>query len=160
MSHEPEEQDKKGAAVRFPPPLIFILFMLLGFTFQYLLPIPFTSSLIPMYLGGVLVLLALLCVLYLSRVFNRLNTHIEPWKPTSSIISTGLYGYSRNPIYVAFAAITIGIGLMVSSLWVMMSFLPASIAVFLVAIKKEEVYLEKKFGDEYLNYKEKVRRWF
>jgi protein-S-isoprenylcysteine O-methyltransferase Ste14 len=92
-------------------------------------------------------------------VFNRLKTHIEPWKPTSAIITTGIYGYSRNPIYVAFAVSTIGIGLMANSLWVVMSFLPASMAVYIVAIKKEEVYLEQKFGEEYLNYKNKVRRW-
>jgi len=155
-----EEQDKKGARVRFPPPLIFIICMLLGFALQYSLPIKMSASWVFIYLGGALMLLALLCVLYLSRVFNRLNTHIEPWKPTSRIISTGLYGYSRNPIYVAFAVFTIGTGLMVNSLWVMVSSLPASIVVYLVAIKKEEVYLEHKFGEEYLNYKEKVRRWF
>lgn len=163
MRDEQEKSDKKGAAVRFPPPIIFIILMLLSYGLHYIYPLsligPLTGSLILTCLGGALVLLSLVCIFYLSRVFNRLKTHIEPWKPTSAIITTGIYGYSRNPIYVAFAVSTIGIGLMANSLWVMMSFLPASMAVYIVAIKKEEVYLEQKFGEEYLNYKNKVRRW-
>lgn len=154
------EQDKKGAAVRFPPPLIFIICMLLGYGLHYVWPLPIMGSVILTYVGGTLVLLSLMCVFYLSRVFSRVKTNIEPWKPTSAIISTGLYAYSRNPIYVAFAIISIGIGLMVNNGWVVMSFLPATMAVYVVAIKKEEAYLEKMFAQEYLNYKNKVRRWF
>ena len=153
------EQDKKGAAVRFPPPLIFIICMLIGYTVHRILPVAFPYPLIFMYIGGMLALLSLLCVFYLSRVFNRLKTHIEPWKPTSAIISTGLYAYSRNPIYVAFAVFSMGIGFMINSLWIVMSFLPALMVVYVLAIKKEEMYLEKKFGEEYLKYKNNVRRW-
>lgn len=164
MKDEQEKTDKKGAAVRFPPPIIFIILMLLGYGLQYIFPLPLTGpltgSVILSYLGGALVLLSLVCVFYLNRVFNRLKTHIEPWKPTSAIITTGVYAYSRNPIYVAFSVFTIGVGLMINSLWVLMSFLPASMVVYVVAIKKEEAYLEQKFGEEYLNYKNKVRRWF
>ena len=153
-------QDEKGAAVKFPPPLIFIICMLLGYLLNYFFPWQVGASSLVVYCGVALVLLSLGSVLYLSRVFNRLRTHIEPWKPTSAIISSGLYGYSRNPIYVAFAVITIGVGLIANNLWISLSFLPAIMGVYFVAIKKEEAYLSDKFGEKYLNYKNKVRRWF
>jgi protein-S-isoprenylcysteine O-methyltransferase Ste14 len=154
-----DKQDEKGAAVKFPPPLIFMVAMGAGYGLQVVLPLSFLASSVAALLGGPLVVLSLGCIVYLNGVFTRLKTHIEPWKPTSSIISTGLYGYSRNPIYVAFAVITIGVGLMLNSAWVTLSFLPACVMVYWVAIRKEEAYLSKKFGDEYLNYKSKVRRW-
>ena len=110
-------------------------------------------------MGVVVILIGLAVVVAASRTFKNVDTNIEPWKPTSKIVSDGVFAYSRNPIYVAFCLAPIGIGLLVGSFWVLMSFVPAAITVYFVAIKKEEAYLEKKFGDEYLAYKSNVRRW-
>ena len=111
------------------------------------------------YLGVILCLIALYLVISLGLRFRREATSIEPWKPTTKIMSTGHYAYSRNPIYVAFCFIVIGIGLFQSSFWILISFIPAAFTVFQTAIAKEEKYLEKKFGEEYRNYKNSVRRW-
>ena len=67
---------------------------------------------------------------------------------------TGIYGYSRNPIYLAFNFSPIGLGIYYDNLWVIFSSIPSSIIIYLIAIRKEE-----KFGDEYLKYKKKVMRW-
>ncbi|MBL4818923.1 MAG: isoprenylcysteine carboxylmethyltransferase family protein [Deltaproteobacteria bacterium] len=85
---------------------------------------------------------------------------MEPWKPTTQIISSGIYAYSRNPMYIAFGIVTIGTGIILNSLWITLSFIPSIVVIFFIAIKKEELYLENKFGQDYLSYKAKVRRWF
>ena len=91
--------------------------------------------------------------------YKKKETEIEPTKTTSKIITSGLYKYSRNPVYLILCAVPIGIGLIFQTYWAMLSFIPSLIIVYFTAIKKEEKYLEKKFGKEYLDYKKKVRRW-
>lgn len=154
-----ENNDKKGAAVKFPPPLIFLGFILCACAIQYYWPASFPSSIGFKFIGVVVILIGLAVVVAASRTFKKVETNIEPWKPTSKIVSNGVFAYSRNPIYVAFCLAPIGMGLVVGSFWVLMSFVPAAITVYFVAIKKEETYLEQKFGDEYLAYKNNVRRW-
>ncbi len=151
--------DAKGAAVKFPPPIIFILLMGLAYGIERFVPLAIGQMpwLVP--LGLALVLAALAAIFYISRIFNRAQTHIEPWKPTSSIITTGIYAWSRNPIYLLFCVFTVGMGCLLNSIWVLLSFLPSAYLVLHIAIKPEEAYLERKFGQEYLDYKARVRRW-
>ena len=152
-------EDKKGPAVKLPPPLIFLVFMLAGYVLQLLIPIPLGLSKWGGLIGSTLVTAAMLALLFLLVSYLRAKTSIEPWKPTSHIITTGLYTYSRNPIYVAFCVINIGAGCYLNSLWVLLSFFPAAVTVYHLAIRKEEAYLEAKFGAQYTDYKSKVRRW-
>ncbi|WP_281558400.1 isoprenylcysteine carboxylmethyltransferase family protein [Thalassomonas sp. RHCl1] len=151
--------DKSGAAVKFPPPLIFLLFMLLGAGIHHYWPVTITDITWLKYLGLTLVLAGVVIVIHISRSFKQVETNIEPWKPTSAIISSGYFAYSRNPIYTTFCLAPIGIGLFLNSFWILLSVIPSAYLVYQLAIKKEEAYLEHKFGDEYLAYKNKVRRW-
>ena len=153
------DNDKKGAAVKFPPPLIFLGFMLLSGGIQHYWPASFSSSIVIKIIGVVVIFSGLAIVIIASRTFRKVETNIEPWKPTSKIVTNGVFAYSRNPIYAAFCFVPVGVGLIVGSFWVVVSFVPAAIAVYFVAINKEEAYLEQKFGDEYLAYKNAVRRW-
>lgn len=153
------EDDKKGPAVRFPPPLIFLFLLLLAFVIHLFRPVGIGSSSGVRYLGLLIVALGLLPIILVNRSFKRANTRIEPWQPTTSIVTSGIFGFSRNPVYVGFSLITIGIGVLLNSFWVLASFLPAAILVYYVAIRKEEAYLEDKFGEEYVRYKSVVRRW-
>lgn len=154
-----QEKDKKGAAVGFPPPLVFLIVMLVAYVIHLFWPLtlPFSDALI--YLGVTVLILSLLLLANLFLAFRRVKTHIEPWKPTSHIITTGIFAYSRNPIYLVFCLINIGFALMVSSVWLLISVFPSAYFVYLIAIKKEEIYLAEKFGEEYLDYKRQVRRW-
>ena len=82
-----------------------------------------------------------------------------PIKPTTAIVATGPYRFTRNPMYVGLAALYLGITLWVDSLWPVL-FLPA--VLFMIqrfVIAREERYLEAKFGDQYRGYKARVRRW-
>ncbi len=163
MSHDEkastQKKDKKGAAVKFPPPLIFLIIMAVTFGINYLHPLTIGEAPFIGMLGKLFLLLSILILVYALYLFIKAKTHIEPWRPTSSIITSGLFAYSRNPIYFAFCTLTIGISIVLNNLWMLLGVIPSAYLVFIIAIKKEEQYLEKKFGDEYLEYKNKVRRW-
>ncbi|NQY64606.1 MAG: TIM barrel protein [Alteromonadaceae bacterium] len=154
---------KKGPAVKFPPPLVFVIFILIGYALQdvKLFNITINPEMKSVTTAiGIITFLAGFAIIAISIfAFKRAKTHIEPWQPTSAIISTGLFAYSRNPIYLAFCLITIGVGIFLNNGWITLSFIPSAFIIFHIAIKKEELYLAEKFGEEYLQYKGKVRRW-
>lgn len=152
--------DKKGPAVKFPPPLIFVALWLMGYLLQQVIPVRFGVGQWGQIIGPSLILISLASLLALLVSYWRNKTAIEPWKPTRHIITTGLYAWSRNPIYTSLCLLTIGVGVFFNSLWILLSFIPAAVLVYYTAIKKEEAYLEKKFAADYLRYKAKVRRWF
>ncbi|MCH7795577.1 MAG: isoprenylcysteine carboxylmethyltransferase family protein, partial [Proteobacteria bacterium] len=76
-----------------------------------------------------------------------------------AILSDGLYGVSRNPIYLGLTAIYLGVGVMADAGWVAVLLGPLLLVMHFGVIAREERYLERKFGDEYLRYKASVRRW-
>ena len=154
------ENDKSGASVIFPPPLVFLTLMLAAYGAHHFWPMHLGNLSWFKYLGVVIVMLGI-CITILARLsFKRAETNIAPWKPTTKIVSTGIFAYTRNPFYVAFCLISIGIGTFFNSSWILLSFIPSAVIIYYTAIKKEEAYLEEKFGEEYVHYKNKVRRWF
>lgn len=154
-----QEKDQKGPDVKFPPPLVFVTGLALGWLVQRMLPVDVAYSGLLYGTGVVLVLAGLTLVAASALQFRRVRTHIEPWKPTSAIVSSGVFAWSRNPIYVAFCLVALGLGCVAHNVWMMLSFMPSAAVVYLIAIRKEELYLAEKFGAEYLAYKERVRRW-
>ena len=154
-----DKQDNKVAAVKFPPPAIFASCIFLGAGFQYLRPVGLGIPESIEIFGYLLVLFGITIAILVATSFRRAGTAIEPWKPPTSIVTTGFYGWSRNPIYAGFCLINIGIGIASNSIWIFVSFIPAAFLLYHVAIAKEEAYLAEKFGEEYLTYKNKVRRW-
>ena len=153
------DDDKNGAAVKFPPPLIYLIFMLVAYAAHYFYPIGLGIASGLNYIGVGVAMLGIYMAILVSRSFKRVETNIEPWKPTTKIISTGIYAYSRNPVYVGFCLVPVGTGIFLNSFWILIGFIPSAILVYYVAIRKEEAYLEEKFGEEYVHYKNKVRRW-
>ena len=151
--------DKKGAAVKFPPPLIYLLSMLLTFGVHRLYPLGIGPPQPVRIVGIALMVAGLGVLLWISLLFRRAQTSIEPWRPTHTIITSGIYAWSRNPVYVSLSVMQIGAGLFLNSLWVLFGSVFSLWAVYLIAVRKEEIYLEQKFGDEYLRYKKTVRRW-
>ncbi|PCI77164.1 MAG: hypothetical protein COB20_08875 [SAR86 cluster bacterium] len=152
-------RDKNGPAVKFPPPALFASCILLGAGLQYLRPVGLGIPESIEIFGYLLVLFGITIAILVATSFRRAGTAIEPWKPTRSIVTTGFYAWSRNPIYAGFCLINIGIGIASNSFWILISFIPAAFLLYYIAIAKEEAYLEEKFGEEYLAYKKKVRRW-
>jgi protein-S-isoprenylcysteine O-methyltransferase Ste14 len=157
-----QSNEKDNPGVIAPPPLIFLTGILLGgilHWFYRVLIFP-PEYLFLLRISGASLLVTGLAIVAVAKIkMQRADTNIEPWKPTNSIIDDGIYAYSRNPIYVAMILMYFGLTLIFNAIW----FLPFLILVLLVmhygVILREEKYLEKKFGEDYLNYKREVRRW-
>ena len=91
--------------------------------------------------------------------FFQAKTDIRPDKPSSNLIKSGLYRYSRNPLYVSGLLLQLGIALLMNNFWIIL-LVPVSKVVFdRYIIAREEAYLERAFGEVYLDYKRTVRRW-
>ena len=154
--------EKDNPNVIAPPPLIFLGGLIFGAIIQWVYPFYIFSAEYVVYsrISGTLLIIFGLGIILISRQkMKKAKTNIEPWKPTNAILSDGIYSYSRNPVYLAMALIFFGVELIFNSVW----FTPLLVIVLLIihfgVILREEKYLERKFGNEYLNYKNRVRRW-
>ena len=110
-------------------------------------------------LGVVVVLLAVTLFALSIRELRAARTTFRTRQPTTTIVMTGPYRLSRNPIYLAFTLLQLGIGLWRNSAWVLGLLVPAFVLVSFGTVAREERYLEEKFGDEYRRYKADVPRW-
>jgi protein-S-isoprenylcysteine O-methyltransferase Ste14 len=155
-------QNKEGGArVHFPPPLVFLISILLGVVLQRTvrpLTIPVNR---PLRVTGGIVLIAVAVCLFIPALvlFRRTGQHPRPWKPTPELIPNGPYRFSRNPMYVAMTLFALGLGIALNDLWVSL-FAPVSLlVVHFIAVLPEEQYLTGKFGESYRGYIARVRRY-
>jgi protein-S-isoprenylcysteine O-methyltransferase Ste14 len=155
----PERQANDTAGVVAPPPLVYLAGLAAGFALEALLPGSSVPAAVRWIAGGLAVLAGIALQTTFIAAFRRKGTAVEPWKPTTAVVTTGPYRLTRNPAYLGMALIYIGIALLSDALWVLVP-LPLVIAVIeRGVIAREERYLERKFGSEYLDYKRRVRRW-
>jgi protein-S-isoprenylcysteine O-methyltransferase Ste14 len=153
----PDGEDSAGVIA--PPPLIFTIPGVAGLLVGRAVPVHLMPQPLALVLGIVLSLVAIALMFWAVPKFRQANTAMIPYKPTTAIIETGPFAITRNPIYLAMALLYVGITLIGNTIWPLL-LLP--IALFVVqrgVIEREERYLERKFGDEYLDYKSRVRRW-
>lgn len=151
--------DQDSAHVRVPPPLLLLASILLGIGMQRLYPLEFIFGIARWALGLALIGIGLGLVLYCASKFRRAQTALPPWKTTSSIVTSGPYQYSRNPIYLSFVIFGLGMAALLNTFWVVLMQIPLIAIITIIVIQKEERYLEQKFGEDYQIYKTKVRRW-
>jgi protein-S-isoprenylcysteine O-methyltransferase Ste14 len=152
-----DEQDNPG--IKVPPPLIYLMPLVLGLVLDtrahvHLLPRGAARALgWPLIAGGV--------VLngWFLRTIREADVPIRTDKPVARLSTEGPFRYSRNPSYLALAMIYAGIAALRNSLWAIL-LLPLVVSVIQrEVIGREERYLERTFGEEYLTYKRRVRRW-
>lgn len=142
----------------YKPPLAYLLAILLGILLERWWPLPpRPHALMPV--GVTLVALAIALLVWAQLSFRARRTPLEPWKATRAIVDFGPFAHSRNPVYIAFALIQVGIGLWIDRLWVVALVVVPAVATALVVVPREERYLRRKFGSEYEDYCAKVRRW-
>jgi len=146
-----------------PPPLIGLAAILLGLAADWLFPVYVLKTLLTfdlrvavgmaVFAGGVA--LALTAV----RKFKQVGTNVKPWKPSLALATGGVYAKLRNPMYVALAMLVGGIAVALASDWMLVLVLPMFAVLHYGVVKREERYLEKKFGDDYRRYQESVPRY-
>lgn len=152
-------EDKRGPGLKFPPPLLALGAIGIAWLADRLRPLPIIEGNALWPGGAAIIAFAVLVALIALLQFFEAKTKIEPWHPTTAIISKGVYRFSRNPIYLSFCIATIGTGLLLNSWWVIASVAILKSMLERLVINREEIYLENKFGDHYLDYKRRVRRW-
>lgn len=150
------------SGVRFPPPFYYLIGLIIGFVIQRFYPIYLAKPghrIITYTLGGIWIFLGLLLIAWAMFSFRRAGTSPIPHVPTTALTSDGPYRLTRNPMYLAMALICVGIGLAFNMLWPLLSVPIVMVIVDRMVIHKEERYLETKFGDQYRDYRKRVRRW-
>jgi len=108
---------------------------------------------------SVVVLAAVALFVAAVRTFRAAGTPIPGNLPTTTVVRSGPYRFSRNPIYLAFTVLQLGLSLWINGLGLLATLLPAIALMALFVIPREERYLEARFPAEYLPYKASVRRW-
>ena len=143
----------------FRPPLIYLASIATGLALHWAWPRPLLSGVRGGLLGGALVVASLLLFGYSVQRFRAAGTPVPARKPTTAIVKAGPYRFSRNPIYLAFSLLQLGIAIWVGSWWLVATLAAAIAMIHYVVIPREERYLEARFGAEYRDYKASVRRW-
>ena len=164
--NHPAQRHSSPNAIPWPP-LIIVGAVAAGWLLNKVLPSLAGLSMIGYYplgqtqtwLGWLLIGAALLMDVWVLTIFRRHNTNIRPDRPATTLVDTGPFKYSRNPIYVGNVAIVLGLALTHGSLWYAM-LVPITLTLIQeLAIKREEVHMAARFGEAWHHYAASTRRW-
>lgn len=145
--------------VFIPPPFIFLAGIGAGYALEQILPLRIS---VPVWLeiaAAVLGLAGLALVGIGLGAFLAHRTHVVPVRPASALIVTGPYRFTRNPMYLGFAAAYLAAAVVLGSGWYLLLFVPVLAIMQRYVIRREEAYLERRFGEQYRAYRRRVRRW-
>ncbi len=147
------------ASVIAMPPRLFLGAMAAGFVLELAFPTALVPTAVRFSLGPALIAAGLVLAYTAIGQQRRAGTNIETHRPTETIVSHGLYRFSRNPIYIGLVLVYLGAALLGDSGWVLALLVPLLVLMHYGVIAREEAYLERKFGDTYRAYRASVRRW-
>lgn len=154
------KNEKDHADVIAFPPLIYLAAFGATLLLNFFFPLIFPAPRIAVAAIGILLIIAAGAIAFTAfRQLENAKTEVSPFEPTTTIVTNGIYARSRNPIYLALTALFLGANFLISNLWSLFLLVPLVLFVQTGVIVREEQYLERKFGDEYLRYKTRVRRW-
>ena len=163
MTEPVDDTETARAIVR--PPILFVGGLLLGFGLDHLMRLPFpiervgSAHWISAAVAGCFLLAGIALFAAGVRNFSSAGTPVPGTQPTRRLVTGGIHGWSRNPIYVAMFLIYAAIGLTVRSAWILLLMLPIAITMRYGVVAREESYLERRFGGAYREYKGRARRW-
>ena len=141
------------------PPLVYLAAIALGVLLHGAWPLRLLSPAVSTPAGAITVLAAIALFISAVRTMRVAGTPVPGDRPTTAIVRAGPYRYSRNPIYLAFSLLQLGLACWVNSLWLLVTLIPAVALMSFLVIPREERYLELRFPAEYRTYKLAVRRW-
>lgn len=141
------------------PPLIYLAFLIAGLVGEYFARTHVLAPPLRFTIGPLLVLAGMVLVGQAVREFRRADTHLEVYRPATTLVTTGPYRRTRNPIYLGFVVGYAGAAPLVDSLWVLGFLVPLLAVMHYGVILREEQYLAAKFGAAYRRYQASVRRW-
>ena len=142
------------------PPIAWALAVLVGLTLQWVVSLPFMPASVPAgWIGGIVFVLALALFAWAIATMTRAGSNVPTNLPTTTIVETGPYRFTRNPIYLGMFLGLVGLAIAFDSLWLLVMLVPFALAIRYGVVAREEAYLERKFGDAYRRYRARVRRW-
>ncbi len=156
-SEQAPENDNPGVIAL--PPLIFLVFLALGVLIHNIFPLHFIHGPLRNIVGAIFLAYSALISGLAILQMRRAGTNIDVRKPSTAIVTDGIFRYTRNPMYLSMALILIAISVLISNIWILI-LTPAFIIVIQKGvIEREERYLEGKFGTDYTSYKKNTHRW-
>ena len=141
------------------PPVIFIVALVIGFGIDLIYPLPTMPLGLQLGVGLASVIVGVLLIRSSMASFERVGTTYNPFSTSTTLVTKGIYRYTRNPGYLGLAMIQLGLALMYDSPWILLATIVAVIVTDQFVIKLEEDKLRRAFGKEYQNYLTHVRRW-
>lgn len=149
-----------AATVRIPPPSVYLIAVLAGVVLQAVVPLALPlGGASAVALGLIVGLLGVALVGAAFGLFRRTGQDPKPWTPSPEMITGGIYRWTRNPMYIGMATLQAGIGIALSNGWIVLLVPGVLAVVYVIAVRHEEAYLERRFGDAYRQYLRSVRRW-
>lgn len=155
----PKEQDRPNISPMVHPPIVALLFIVIAYVLGRFVALPFIPSMIWRSFGLLLTFIGFLLGIGALIEFRRARTTLDPHGSTKQVVTAGIYRFTRNPIYLGFLLMVIGLPLNSGLIWGIVLAPLYIIAMTRLVIEHEEAYLEKKFKDQYTGYKSRVRRW-
>ena len=159
MTEDSNQDNRHGPNVRVHPPIIYAISILSGIGLNNLWPLSMPFMLHGRFYGSLIIAPATLIAVWSLLHFHRHDTDVRPDKPDSALITSGPYRFTRNPLYIVLSLAQITVAVWLDNLWVLLLVIPSIIVITRYAITREELYLEQLFGQKYLEYKQRVRRW-
>lgn len=155
--------DGDTAGVIAPPPLLALAAVVFGLLLDGLFPAYVLTVLLPLNervpIGGVLIALGLALVVAANLSFRKAGTHAEPWKPSTALVTEGIFRFVRNPMYVGGTILLIGLAILLASDWMIVTTIVMTLIIHVGVVRREERYLEGKFGEAYRRYCARVPRY-
>ena len=159
MNETPMHRDQDVAGVVIRPPKLWLL-AVLAVLLNYWIALPFMPADWPNeWIGGGLFVFGFLLAIWAFRQFREFRGDVDTHTPTQFIADTGPFAFSRNPIYLGMLVSIVGVAVGFNTAWVLIALLVWYPIMHWGVIAREEAYLERKFGEIYLAYKRRVRRW-
>lgn len=153
------EKDHPAINRYIHPPIVTLVFITIAYMLGSFVPIPFVVPGILKVVGISLTLIGFLCGLAAFIEFRKARTTLDPHGSVKQVVTSGIYRFIRNPIYLGFLLMLIGLSLNSGHYWGLILAPFFVITMNRLVIEQEESYLGKKFGDTYTSYKSRVRRW-
>lgn len=154
------DADAEHAQVLVRPPLLWVLIAGIGWGLKYWIALPFVPADLPhRWIGAAVFVAGAVLALWAFKQFREFRADVDTHTATTHIVSSGPFGLSRNPIYLSMLISLIAVAIAVNSAWVLIGLVVWYPLIRWGVIAREEAYLERKFGEEYLAYKSRVRRW-
>lgn len=151
------------AGVIAPPPLLALAAIVLGLLLDWLLPAyvlaVFLSGTVRMILGAAFAGAGLALAIAANINFRTAGTHAEPWKPSTALVTDGIFARLRNPMYVGGTFFLVGLAVLLASDWMLVMTIGFFVVLHFGVVRREERYLEAKFGESYRQYRNRVPRY-